>query len=366
MVVEGVHPRPHEQELLRGTLDAAARALARELADLLRELRTVREATRMGAITEATAQMGGCKDSGELARALTSTVAMILEAEHAVLRVRDEGSGHYQVRSYFGSAEAESQERLLSLEKELAIEAIQKRSPVRVPMLEKRENTRSLELGITSTIAQPLLVEGRVIGTLSVLNKLAAEPLFGERFSREDEKVAVRFAEHAARALGSTLARERARHRERFDDVTGLANLAYMRERLDEELARASARNRPLGLVHLRVVGLEALLRSRDPEAADRIAVSLAGELRAALRDYDFPARTGAETFAALIPEPEGEVGEVLGPLARRIRQALHGEIRAGAKEPLPLEFGYATFPADATSARELEEKARETRIRAV
>jgi diguanylate cyclase (GGDEF)-like protein len=366
LTVESAHPESKTEDLVRESLDAAASVLAGELHDVLRELRMEREATRMGAINEAAARMNASRDSAEVARIVTSTTAMILEAEHAVLRLRDEASGRFQIRSYFGSAETDAQHRLLALENELAAEAVERNLTSRVSRLDEAPGAIAKALGITSAMVEPLSVGGRVLGTLSVLNHVGRDPLLGERFGPDDERALVRLGDQAARALGSVLTGERARHRERFDELTGLPNLAHLRDRLDEELARASARERSLALVQLRIVNLDEVLRDQEPAVADRLVVSLAQELRAALRDFDVPARTGAETFSILLPEPEGDVGELLGPLARRVRQGLLRELDRGEEEPLPLEFGYACFPEDGATARALEERATVTRIRTV
>jgi diguanylate cyclase (GGDEF)-like protein len=366
LTVEGVDPRPDANDLVRESLDSAALALSRELRDLLRELRIEREATRMGAITEAAARMAGSKDSADLARTITSAAAMTLEAEHAVLRLQDEGSGRFQIRSYFGAAETDSQESLLALEKTLAINAIKQRLMVRLSRLEESPDLNAEDVGVECAMVQPLFFEGRVLGTLSVLNNVSRDPLLGERFGPEDERALVRLAEHAAHSLGSALAGERSRHRERFDDVTGLPNLMHLRERLEAELARASARSRHLALLQLRIVGLDEVFRAAEGDAADRLVVSLAQEFRAALREFDIPARTGPETFSALIPEPDGEVAELIGPMARRVRDALAREPGVDSKEPLALEFGYACFPEDGSTARAIEDRASVTRIRTV
>ena len=320
----------------------------------------------MGAINEAAMRMNASRDSAELSRIVTSTTAMILEAEHAVLRLRDETSGRLQIRSYFGSAETDAQERLLALENALALEVAERKSARRYPRLDEAPDGAARALGINCALMQPLIVDDRVFATLSVLNHVGRDPLLGERFGSDDERVLAQLSEHAARALASVLSGERARHRERFDELTGLPNLTLLRERLEEEIARASAWGRSLALVQLRIVNLEELLRSRDPSVADRLILSLAHELRGALRDFDIPARSGPATFSILMPEPEGDIGELLGPLARRVRQGLLRELELGDEEPLPLEFGYACFPEDGATARALEERAAVTRIRTV
>ena len=366
LTVEAAYPESKSDELLRESVETAASVLADELRGILRELRMEREATRMGAINEAAARMNASRDSAELARIVTSTTAMILEAEHAVLRLKDPGSERFQIRSYFGSAETDAQERLLALENGLAIEAVERNRTSRVSDLDDAPGAGATALGINCAMVQPLSLAGHVMGTLSVLNQVGRDPLLGERFGPDDERTLVRLGEHAAQALSAVLTGERARHRERFDETTGLPNLAHLRVRIDEELARASARGRTLALVQLRIIGLLEALRDRSAAESDAIIVSLAQDLRGGLRDFDVPARTAPETFSILLPEPEGDVAELLGPLARRVRQGLVRALAREEEEPLPLEFGYACFPEDGATTRALEERAAVTRIRTV
>ena len=96
-----------------------------------------------------------------------------------------------------------------------------------------------------------------------------------------------------------------------------------------------------------------------EPADGERLALSLAQELRAGLREFDVIGRTAPDTFLILIPEPEGDVTALLGPLARRAREAIRREPSPTLSESLRLEFGYATFPADGQTSRALLEAAR-------
>jgi GAF domain-containing protein len=365
LAFEGAHEGEFP-ELLRDRLSAAAEALADELADVLRSGRMEREATKAGAITELAARMSTCADSAELHRTISSSAAMILEAEHAVLRLQDETSGRFQIRSYFGSAETDQQRDLFALEKELAIEAIRQRTALRVVDLSARGDERADELGLSSAIVQPLRREGRVIGTLSVLGKALRDPLSGESFAIEDERTLARLAEHAQAAVATVHELERTRRRQRFDDLTGLPNAPQLRDRLEEEISRSAGRGRTLALVRLRVGGLAELLEAQSEAEGDRTVLSIAQELRAGLRDFDVLARTAADTFEALLPEPEGDVAALLGPLARRAREAIRREPGGEALESAALEFGYALFPDEGRTAKELEARAAESRIRSL
>jgi diguanylate cyclase (GGDEF)-like protein len=291
---------------------------------------------------------------------------MILEAEHALLRLQDEATGKFQIRSYFGSAETDEQAALFALEKELAIDAIRRRSTLRVPDLSARPDLAGRRAGVSSALVQPLKRDARVVGTLSVLGRVTREPGSGDSFVADDERVLGRLVEHAQGALATVQERERARRRQRHDDLTGLPNAAYLRERLEEEVARSSGRGRAVALIRLRVTGLGPVLDTQREAEGDRLVLSIAQELRGGLRDFDVLARVAPDTFEMLLPEPDGEVSQLLGPLARRVRDAIRREPDPSLGDRLSLEFGYALFPADATSARALVERAAESRIRSV
>lgn len=354
---------PGAPEILREKIAAVADALALALADALRTLQMEREATKTGAITELAARLGSAADSAQLHRSITSSAAMILEAEHAVLRLQDPATGRYQIRSYFGSAETEEQAPLLELEKALSIRALSIREPVRVVDVRADEELSKHRPDVISAMSWPLRRDGRVFGTLSLLGKVARDALTSESFAAQDQALLGRFAEHAQQALEQVGERERMRHQRRFDELTALPNATYVGERIEEEIARAGARGRSFALVRFRLDGLAELLSGPDATSAEHLVVSLAQELRAGLREFDIVARSAPDTFLMLIPEPESDVSALLGPLARRVREAIRREPEPALGEGVRLEFGYALFPGDGQTSRALLEATRRTRV---
>jgi GGDEF domain-containing protein len=112
------------------------------------------------------------------------------------------------------------------------------------------------------------------------------------------------------------------------DPVTGLLTQRALHERLEAELARSRARGHSLVLAMLRVEGLEALREPTHADAAERAALALAQSLRSVLRDFDVVARPEPGVFAAIVPEPDGEVPPLLVS-PRRTRGASAGRRRA-------------------------------------
>jgi GGDEF domain-containing protein len=125
---------------------------------------------------------------------------------------------------------------------------------------------------------------------------------------------------------------------------------------------RSRARS-PLVVAMLRVEGS----RLREPahaDAAERAALALAQALRAVLREFDVVARPEPGVFAAIVPEPDGEVPPLLVAVYRAAREAL--EAQGEAARGLGLRLGYAVFPQDGANAAALEQVARERRVDAL
>ena len=351
---------PSSLELIRDKIDASARSLSEELSDSLREARMERENTRMTAITEAAALMNGSQESAELHRRITTSAAMILEAEHAVLRILDEATGRYQIRSYFGSAETDEQTPLFGLEKSLSMQAIEQRRSLRLIDIDERPDLTEFDADVSTALVQPITRGARIVGTLALLNRAARDAFSSDYFSEGDDKTLSRFLEHARHALERVHEREAVRHHQRFDTLTGLPNAMHLRERLEQEVARALRSGQSLWVLHLEIGGLPQLLEGQRESEGDRLVISIAQELQAELRDFDVLARTLPEGFDMLIPDPPAdEPSALLGPLARRVREAVRREPDPALAGQISLHFGYAQFPRDGQTSRQLLENAR-------
>lgn len=348
--VAGAGARPELAERLR----AAAAALAEELAAQLRTARLERDARRNDRLGAAAAALAGCEDARALWDLVASSALGLLEAQDAVLRLRDPESGRYRIVAWSGIGQWR-RAPLAELERRLATEAMRNRKLVRVADLASEPAFAEHAVGVATAMIVPLIRDGQPIGSLSVLGKVPEEPLLGDRFGPGDEAVLERLAQHAQAALAAF----REPERPDLDPTTGLPTARLLRERLDEELARSRFRGHRLALLELRVAGLAP--EAHPPANAERIATALARVLRGALRPFDVLARVAPERFVALVPEPEQEPTVLLADLCRRAR-----EILAGNGASVQLHVGYAVFPDDAVDADGLEARAAEARPQAL
>ena len=173
--------------------DGQAADLARELKPLLADaLRREREqaaaagkATKLAAITEASLSILTAPSLEELGRVVAASAAMVLEADLAVVRIREEGA-RFTMKGAYGLPEDRAARReRLAAEQQAAGRASRERRAV-------REGT---------WLAIPLLVDGRVAGTIAVADKVADDPFRPLPFGAGDEEILGRLAAYVEQTL---------------------------------------------------------------------------------------------------------------------------------------------------------------------
>ncbi len=363
LAVQSGERAPRGPAAEEGLLEIAA-ATADGIAQAERESRITTHATKEGALNEAGIRMISSHDVGDVARLATSSAGMVLEADHAVLRLQDEATRRYVVRSYFGSADGRLQERLFRLDKQVSVDVIKRRGPMLVRDARQDSRWADDNLHIRSFMAAPLLNKDRIIGILAVYEKVTSDRFAATTFVDDDFRMFVRFASYVERAVENSRFRSQASRHRSFDEETGLPTTAYLGRRIDEEIARAAERLHGLALVTCRLENLEEIRRAADPIRAERVVFRIADALRTQLRDFDVLARTGEGEFTVLMPEPGAAPEEAVAKLARAVADdiakddALNEPVRVG------LAFGYAVHPDDGVDRDGMLARASSPRIR--
>lgn len=132
-------------------------------------------------------------------------------------------------------------------------------------------------------------------------------------------------------------------HQALSDPLTGLANRRSFDERLQDELARAQRRERPLAVILLDVDDLKVVNDSNGHAAGDTVLRTVAALLRDQARGIDMAARLGGDEFALLLPETD-DAGA--NKLLQRLLDGAAGEARFSA--------GVAIYPEDGRTAETL------------
>lgn len=341
---------------------AAADAIARSD----KEARMASRAERINAINETSIRMLSCTEPNEVARLATSSAAMILEADHAILRLQDPTTRRYSIRSYFGAADGPAQESLFRLDKAVTVDSIRRRSPHLIQDASLDPRLGEFVDEMRSVLTAPLKRDGQVIGSLAVYDKVALDRFFASRFDDEDLQVFGRFVSYVERALDHALSHRENRQNRNYDEETGLPNAGYLDKRLGEEVARAAGRENALALCVCKLENRAELTAEGGAAHVGRVIALLAESLQTHLREFDVLARIDRDEFAVLMPEPGRTPGERVFELARAVADEVSKHETLNQPVRIGLAFGYGVHPADGDEREALLAHARDPRIRMV
>ena len=216
---------------LEEILAEVASAAAEEILTVSRQARLAERSVKVSAINDTGIRMISTTDPADVLRLGASGAAMALEADHAILRLQDDQTRRYVIRSYFGSADGRQQEMLFRLDRNISVDAIKRRGAVLVREISESDAYREYECGIRSVMSAPLKREGRVIGTLSLYDKLIADRFCTGSFSDEDLNMFTKFVSYLERALVNALFYAEARRHQNYDADTGLPDMSYLKQR---------------------------------------------------------------------------------------------------------------------------------------
>lgn len=343
-----------------------AAAAAEEIVHAQREADIASRATKTGAINESGIRMISTTDPAEVLRLATSSAAMALEADHAILRLQDEDTGRYAIRSYFGSADGRLQEKLFRLDKRVSVDAIKQRSPRHIASLADDPDLAEFAPELRSLIAAPLMREGRVIGTLAIYDKVASDRFYVGSFSERDVALFAKFVSYVERSVANAQFYAEARQYRNFDAETGLPNERYLGKRIQDEIGRASGRDGAFAVAVCLLENLAEIEQAGGPTMARRVVQRTVDALRNHLRDFDVLGRTAEAEFSVLLPDPGFSAGERVFALARAVADEVSSDEALNDPVRVSMGFGYAVYPNEGSDREALQECARVPRIRMV
>jgi diguanylate cyclase (GGDEF)-like protein/PAS domain S-box-containing protein len=176
-----------------------------------------------------------------------------------------------------------------------------------------------------------------VNASLSVVTDSDDEPSF--TIAMIQDVTQRRAAEEALRAQ-ATLNEHQALH----DGLTGLANRALFRDRIEHSLAAARRGGEQVAVLMMDLDRFKEINDSLGHSAGDTLLVELSHRIEAGLRQSDTVARLGGDEFGLLLPNPTGPDGVVR--VVERARTAIEQPVTV---EGLPLSveasIGIALYP---------------------
>ncbi len=142
-------------------------------------------------------------------------------------------------------------------------------------------------------------------------------------------------------------------HLLRHDDLTTLANRTFLKERIEQALARMQRQDEGFALFCLDLDGFKAVNDTRGHPAGDMLLRAVADRLSACIRETDTAARLGGDEFAILQSATDRDEDSEI--LARRIVEAVGAPYDLdGYRTVVGISIGIAVAPRDGTNIEEL------------
>ncbi|HYY81655.1 MAG TPA: diguanylate cyclase, partial [Actinomycetes bacterium] len=209
---------------------------------------------------------------------------------------------------------------------------------------------RAAEPPAATQVSVPLLIQGRILGVLSLYDHEGGTP-----FTLEDAAALTAFAVQAAVAIENVELHAEAERLSVTDPLTGTWNYRYFERRFEQEIERSRRFGRVLALLMIDLDHFKAINDRHGHQRGDDVLMEFAGRVTASVRDIDTFARHGGEEFVLILPETSLEGGLAVAEKLRRLTRG--APFAARQDDPglaLTISIGVASFPQHATAPQEL------------
>ena len=317
--------------------------IAEEIKDSLKEERITLKATKISAINEAGINLISTADIKELTRLAVSSAAMILGADAGVIRLLDEKSSHFTIMAAHGVDDKDSRISLFKLDKELASEAIKKGETVIKPDLRKGAYGGKRDIPL-SGLCHPVIIEEKVIGTISLYDKILEGAFEPVPFNKEDMEIIGRFTTYAEKAISNILDLQESKKLISLDELTSLPNAESMERRLQSELERSKRHKRAFTFAFMEVANFNSYIKVYGHDGGDRLVKDIAHNLREGLRAFDVIGRFWGSRFALILPESEEKGADIIKRLMAALESSKLDPEGLLAPQKVKVACGYVNY----------------------
>lgn len=211
-------------------------------------------------------------------------------------------------------------------------------------------------LEVKNLIALPVISSGKAIGILGIGNNL--ENL---AFSDDEVELIGVFAKQAAIAIENDVLVRKTKKLTVQDELTGLYNESYIRNRLDEEIKRAISYQRPCSFIIFEIGNLTQYRNLLGGVILEKTLKKIAQTLKEGTTEIDKVARFSDHQFALVLPEKNRrQASEIMKGLEEKIGKFAASQNSVKPFVPLVISASLSATPIDGTTTTELINKALE------
>ena len=185
----------------------------------------------------------------------------------------------------------------------------------------------------------PLVARGKAIG--GILTESSSD----RGFSESDERRFMALASSASMALDNAQLLKKTEELAIVDELTGMYNYRFFRDKLNTEIQRAIRYKHKLSILMIDIDFFKKINDNHGHEAGNLILQQLAGLLRRCVREVDILSRYGGEEFVVILPQTGVGEAKMVG---ERIRDEVERTVfECGPEAPevrLTVSVGVESF----------------------
>ncbi len=288
---------------------------------------------------------------------IVDRLAQIADTDKVFFMMVDRKTGEL-VAKYASNVDSKDMERLRTRLGEGFIGKVASKN-VRVIIDSSRRPTKAMEnfikqYNMKNASLIPVSSREKVVGLVGIGNNL---PDFS--YQEDDLELLNIFARQIAIAIENDWLVKRTEELAIQDELTGLYNESYMRERLSEEIKRAIMYQRPCAFVMFNIDDFKKFQKDNTELAGEAVLKKVAEILKENVEEIDKVARTIDDNFAIVLAEKnKGEAKEIAEKIRKRIEKFhFHGE-RTQPAGRLTISGGVSANPIDGITTEDLINKA--------
>lgn len=191
-----------------------------------------------------------------------------------------------------------------------------------------------------SIISAPLMLEDRILGVLRL------EAVARNSYTADDLRILYVIASISAVAINNAYLYSKTEELAIKDSLTGLYVHRYFKERLKDELKRATRREHKFSLLMADIDYFKHYNDKYGHSVGDIVLQHIAKSLQKFAHTGDVIARYGGEEFALILTgDDEGEAGKIAEQIRKHISK--DSVLIRGYKTHVTVSIGTATYPQD-------------------
>ena len=189
----------------------------------------------------------------------------------------------------------------------------------------------------------PLMVNNEAVGTLNLYSKNEDD------FDIDTQRIVKEIALQASRVVDSARKYGEVHERAYTDTLTGLRNVRYLREFLENEINRSGRENTPMAVLYIDLDNFKPVNDRFGHARGDQTLKEVADILKVHVRNYDLAARYAGDEFVIVLSRAGRIPAEIV---ATKLKLAVerHGQ-KLRTKEPdfpqIGISVGIVNFPED-------------------